>query len=307
MILALCPNPSVDKQLFLNRMTPGSVNKSRKEYAYPGGKGVHVALALKELGMPVTLAGFWGGPTGEWIRRECNSKEIRCIGPEIDGWTRTCLTLLSDEGPEESEITENGPAVTRTNCEIFFEDVRNAASSALAMVVSGSWPEGAPEDVYMQLKAISLQHSAPLWVDASGDRLKTALEARPFGVHINQSEASSLFGKNLTPQDAAQKLLSYCEVAAVTNGADGLHLATKDKLIHTRCTVDKVISTVGCGDCLTAGLALGWSRSLPAEEVARLGTACGSANCIRPELGMLHKNDVDVLIKNVQTVSSTVL
>src|SRR5690625_5502049 len=92
MIIVLCPNPSVDKMLHLDELLPGEVNRSTGETPYPGGKGVHVSLALKELQTDNKLIGFWGCPAGEWIRKECSRNEISTYGPELEGWTRTCLT-----------------------------------------------------------------------------------------------------------------------------------------------------------------------------------------------------------------------
>jgi tagatose 6-phosphate kinase len=88
MILTVCPNPSVDKFLYLADFKADSVNRSLREEAFPGGKGVHVALALKQLRMPTELIGTWGGPTGRWIRQECERKGVECFGPELSGWTR---------------------------------------------------------------------------------------------------------------------------------------------------------------------------------------------------------------------------
>jgi 1-phosphofructokinase family hexose kinase len=304
MILALCPNPSIDKQIFMNRLLTGSVNKSRKEIAFPGGKGVHVALALSELNEPVVLGGFWGGPTGKWIQKECGKRNIQTIGPEVEEWTRTCLTIISDEEPNESEIIEKGPKISSVDYDSFIEDVNRLAPSCQSIIVSGSWPPSSSLDSYLHLQKICKKNNLPLWVDASGKRLKEAIKVRPFGIHVNVKEAKNLFKSDISPQNAASKLLDFCQVAAVTDGANGLFLAKKNNLIHTRCFVEQVISTVGSGDCLTAGLVLGWVRGLNLQEIANLATACGSANCVHPELGMLKKDDVYALLPKVQSINT---
>ncbi len=66
MIVCACPNPSIDSLLHCDGWQPGGVNRVRDEQRFPGGKGVHVALALAELGCEVQLVGIWGGPTGTW-------------------------------------------------------------------------------------------------------------------------------------------------------------------------------------------------------------------------------------------------
>ena len=58
----------------------------------------------------------------------------------------------------------------------------------------------------------------------------------------------------------------------------------------------EVHSTIGSGDCLLAGVIAGHVQELETQSMANLGAACGAANCIRPELGMLYKEDVKRLL-----------
>ena len=55
MLLAVCPNPSVDYSIWIDSLEPGKVHRATREERYPGGKGVHVAMAAAELGEDVTL------------------------------------------------------------------------------------------------------------------------------------------------------------------------------------------------------------------------------------------------------------
>lgn len=300
MILAVCPNPAIDKFLYLPGIRKGTVNRSREERAFPGGKGVHVALAAREMGEETVLAGFWGGPTGQWIKQECEQRGIKCIGPDVNGWTRTCLTLKSENGIDDTEIIEKGPGISGDHWERLLAAIEKQIGSARAMSVSGSWPPGSPDRVYDDLKKVAEQAGVPLWVDASGRRLEQALKARPFGIHINRSEAEALLEPDKPAEYYTQALLAHCTVSAVTDGADGLYLAKADqKTIHASCPVEDIISTVGCGDCLLAGLVVAATRGERFEEIVRTGTACGAANCVRPELGMLYDKDVRRFKKQV--------
>lgn len=300
MILAVCPNPSVDKIMRLGRFRAGGVNRCQNQQAFPGGKGVHAGLALGELGSASKIIGFWGGPTGEWIRQECEKTGVPCAGPEVPGWTRTCITMLTDDPANNTEILETGPEVTPDLLHLFFETIRAETGSADAVCVSGSWPENSPADVYEILQSICRIEKAELWADASSSRLQQALQAKPFGIHVNKKEAAGFFGGDLPAVEYTKKLLDFCQVAALTDGANGLYLGYKENIIHATCRVETIISTVGCGDCLTAGLLHAWYRKQSIEEIAAVATACGAANCVRPELGMLHKKDVERFQRNVE-------
>lgn len=299
MILSVCPNPSVDKFISLAELRKGSVNRSLGEQAYPGGKGTHVALAVSELGHESKLAGIWGGPTGKWIREECESYGVISVGPEVSNWTRTCLTIKTGSNNTDTEILEKGPEVTGQTMDNLFQSIKEEFVNADAISVSGSWPEGAQDNVYQILKELSDAGGVPLWVDASGNRLKQAIRVSPYGIHINRSEAISLFGPDKTPEYYTRELLNYCTLAAVTDGANGLFLAKDNRVIHANCEAEQIISTVGSGDCLLAGLMVSQASGSDIADMAKTGAACGTANCIHPGLGMLLKKDVDRLKNEV--------
>lgn len=299
MILAICPNPSVDKFLHIPEFIPGSVNRSGREEAFPGGKGIHVALALAELGVSTKLVGIWGGPTGRWIIDECKKKGVPCFGPETPGWTRTCLTLKTDLKNSDTEILEQGPKISESEITQMFDIISEQLYDAVAVSVSGSWPPGTSGGVYKELKKLTSKRDIPLWIDASGERLHQAVQVRPYGIHINMKEAHSLLKEKPEPAKTAIRLLEFCEIAAVSDGANGLFLAKDGRVLHAFCPVRQVISTVGCGDCLLAGLLQAGSKSQPLNEMAVMGTACGAANCVSPGLGMLKYDDVKFFLPKV--------
>jgi tagatose 6-phosphate kinase len=117
-------------------------------------------------------------------------------------------------------------------------------------------------------------------------------------VHLNRSESAALLGVD-DPARAARALAHRCGLAVVTAGAAGAFAATGGEAAHASCRVDDVNSAVGSGDCLMAGLAVAHDRGTDWRQALRLGVACGAANCLRPELGMLHRADVDRLLVGV--------
>ena len=69
MILCVCPNPSIDTISWVNQVVPAKINRIAKQKEFPGGKGVHVALAIKEIGERSAVIGFWAGASGSWIKK----------------------------------------------------------------------------------------------------------------------------------------------------------------------------------------------------------------------------------------------
>jgi tagatose 6-phosphate kinase len=298
MILAICRNPSVDTYAWLEEIHPGKVNRIQKEQRFPGGKGVHVALAAAELGEEVTLLGFWGGATGQWIRESCEEQGIFCYGPEVEGWSRTCVTFKADNSFNETELLGAGPTISDADFESFLEEYQKMLPGAKCVTLSGSWPKGAPSDAYAQLLRIAHQADALTFLDTTGDQLAPALAEHPQVVHLNRTEAHDHFGEKDIVKNALL-LARQCQYAVITAGAEGVYVANGKEVHHASCTVSNVYSAVGSGDCLLRGLAVAFHRGMTLEDAARLAAACGAANCIREDLGMFYLKDAERIFKEV--------
>ncbi|WP_138431336.1 1-phosphofructokinase family hexose kinase [Fodinibius saliphilus] len=303
MILAVCANPSVDAFWNIDDIQKGTTNRSTNEQYFPGGKGIHVALALKELNSIVATLGVWGGITGQWIKEECHKKDILTIGPDVKEWTRTCITNKSNTQWKDTEFLGAGPSLTASQTEQFLSSYTQELnkSSVEAVILSGSVPTGMDKDIYKQMVLEARSHDIPSYVDASNKLLDHALEAQPFVVHINREEGKALTGHD-DPITIATSLREHCQIAAVTAGKDGLYLAADNHIYHGRHTINQknIISTIGSGDCLLAGLCKAILTREDIGEWAKLATACGSANCIHPQLGMFNAQDVNRIFNQVR-------
>lgn len=303
MILTICANPSVDSFWTVDQIKKGTTNRSERESFYPGGKGIHVAFALNELGAEVATLGIWGGQTGEWIREKCTDRGITTIGPAVEQWTRICITTTSQNDWDGTELLGAGPEIRDHEVDQFMDHYEKLLNQKKpeAVVMSGSLPPGFDTNGYHQMTTIAGENGIPTFVDASGSILRKALDANPFAVHINLEEGKELSGLE-KPDKIARWLSQHCIVAAVTAGAEGLYLFVDEVLYHASISLDssQIHSTVGSGDCLFAGLCLATLKSDDPVHWAEFSAACGSANCIYPDLGMLKERDVQNLIEKVK-------
>jgi tagatose 6-phosphate kinase len=143
-------------------------------------------------------------------------------------------------------------------------------------------------------------------VDASGELLRRAVEARPFLVKPNRDEAEALTGQPVDgPTAAASVARKLCqkgiEVVIASLGAQGAVAASGGRAVHAWVEAAGGAYPVGSGDCLLGGVAVGFKRSSGLEEVLRLGVACGAANTLTPETGYLRAADVESLRGRVQS------
>lgn len=307
MILTVCPNPSIDTFAWLQMFKNGEANRITRMEEFPGGKGIHVAMALKELKGEVSLIGNWAGTNGEWIRNSPKLVNIDISGIQLVGNNRKCYTFRSDLDKtfNNSELLEPGPEMTSEDWDLFLVQFGIALKGCTIVCLSGSWPKGAPEDAYWQLLQICERDGKKAILDCSGIQLKNALKANFFGLHINEHEAISNFGTD-NHLEIKNHLKGKVSMLAITKGKEGLFLHLKESFVHANVVVNEVKSTVGSGDCLTAGIAYAISKELSFNQIAAYGVACGAANCINEDLGMLRLEDVIKLLSEVQFNPETI-
>ncbi len=299
-ILAVCPNPSIDILATIAQLVPGKVNRIIDEKHFPGGKGIHVALAVAEIAGSGDVLGIWGGPSGSWLKKECEQRNVMCSGPLVAEWNRSCYTFNSEhQGVHDTELLSPGPNLSESELKGFYLQFEKISAGFEIICLSGSWPHGAPSGAYHQL--INLASNKKVFLDCSGALLQEGLKAHPYGIHVNLNEGIALTGED-DPVAIARVLGEQCTCAAITAGKDGLFMAFQGHILHANVHIDKVVgSSVGSGDCLVAGLAIATSRGYSLEDTAKFAVACGAANCLNPDLGMLKRADVEKLFGEATT------
>lgn len=297
----VCPNPSIDILASIDSIESAASNRIKSEKRFPGGKGIHVAMALAEMQVPTTLIGFWGKENGKWLKESCQKYQanLEVIGPDVPGWNRSCYTFQSSPEWQDTEILGTGPVMNATHFEMLCDKLKERKDEIHSIAIAGSWPVGAVSDYNQKLVELGHSLKIPTFLDCTGAQLKNALTALPYFVHLNKSEVCTYFDEDFSTSKS--KISKLCRVAAVTDGAKGLYLSAEGKEIHAAVKISEVKSTVGAGDCLTAGVIYGHYKNMSYEDMAKKGAACGAANCVNEDLGMLRKEDVDELFKRTKS------
>jgi fructose-1-phosphate kinase PfkB-like protein len=79
----------------------------------------------------------------------------------------------------------------------------------------------------------------------------------------------------------------------VSLGAQGAMAASPEGICHVMPPALTIISTIGSGDSLLAGLAAGLLRGYPLAEALRLGVACGAADALTVGGGLIVPAEVE--------------
>ena len=302
MLLCVSLNPAIDRRLQMSRLLVGSVNRTCKADAAPGGKATHVAMVLQTLGAAPRWLGFAAGATGAMLIEGLRQMGIDAHAVPVQGETRTNLELLEADG-RVTEILEPGPEICPEELARFQSAYETLVGSAVtAVILSGSLPPGVPSDYYAILIRAARKLRARVFLDTSGEPLRSALLAEPYFVKPNREEAESWSGSIIDGVNSARTVLDHmlqsgASSGAISLGADGLVWSSREQAGALVARVPKLSSgsCVGSGDATLAGFAFAAERACNAEDSVRLAAACGLANCLADGPGRASASDIERL------------
>lgn len=297
-------NTAIDRLIQLDALEPGEVHRARSEQVYPGGKGVHVAQTIAALGERVQLVGLVDAAHRNLICRRMSERGVLFHGVEVTGELRHCMALRDASG-RITEILGQGPLLSQSECDGLLRDFRRSVDESDLVILSGSLPRGFAATVYAELASYAKGAGLRCLVDASGEVMRHAVEVRPFLIKPNRDEIGELRQTPVNDLDGAvasvRNLLAQgVTMPVVTLGALGAIAGNETGIWHAELSLDQVRNTVGSGDCLLAGLAVGVARGMNVEDTLRLAAACGAANAQGEETGFAERRAVEALLPQVR-------
>lgn len=260
MVLTVTLNPAVDKTCRLNELLLGQVNRLQSVMSVAGGKGVNVTKILRQFEYPVTAMGFIGGYTGQLIQERLTEMGTECHFTYIDQATRVSTNILADNG-YVTEVLEPGPVISKDELSRFLSEYKRQLQRVDMVVMSGSIPQGVPEDIYETLTILAKEAGCKVFLDTSGEALKKAVKAKPYLLKPNKKELEYLVERKLTNTEEIKghikKLLdSGVEKVIVSLGSKGFVYGDREGIIAQKPVKVKAVNTVACGDCLVASFCM---------------------------------------------------
>jgi 1-phosphofructokinase family hexose kinase len=299
-LICVVPNPSIDRTVEVDRLEPGRIHRPDDVVAVPGGKGLNVARAARNLDVPVEAVLLLAGHAGRWIADELDRLGLAYRAAWVAGETRSCLSVLDHSTGLLTEVYEPGPAVTAPDWAAFVAAIQAALAAAGdrgLVALSGSLPRDAPDEAAAAIVAAAGAAGGRALVDTSGASLTAAIGARPFLVKVNASEAGAALGREVSSEqdaaEAARDLVARgAEWAIVTRGAggavgwDGAEAWAVDAPAGGP-------QTVGAGDAFLAGFAAGLSAEASFADCLRRAAAAAAASTLVPGPGNLDAVEAD--------------
>jgi 6-phosphofructokinase 2 len=308
-IVTLTMNPAIDTSVSVERMVTDHKMRCLKTRRDPGGGGINVARTLKRFGAEPLAIFPMGGASGLMLEHLVAAEGVRHQSFVIEHDCRANFTANEIKSNAQYRFVLPGPTLNEEEWNAGLGLMTQAASSGYA-VASGSLPRGVPEDFYARVaRNLSVLGGAKLVLDTSGPPLKHALDLGVFLVKPSLSEFSDLLNESNPDQTAclaaARNLVvnGKAEIVALTLGADGAMLVSREVALHAKPPPVTVRGTVGAGDSFLGLLVLSIARGLSLHDAFREAVAAGSAALLSPGTGLCTPDDVAQLVGQVQITS----
>lgn len=303
-VLCIGLTPALQRTLEFDHLVSGEVNRAREVHLSAAGKGVNVALVLRQLGTPAQVTGFIGGANGRHLIELLEAQGVESDFTPMEAETRICQTLLDLQAGTTTELVEEAPNPPPETWDRFFLELETQLPNMGLAAASGKLPPGADDSVYARMARAARTVGIPFLLDSWGGPLLAALPERPALVKMSLSElAGTLDCPGLAvadlPDAAAVLLKQGAERVLVTAGPDAAWFLDPQQAVRYVPPRVPARNPIGSGDSVTAGIAHGLLAGLDWADAVRLGIACGTANALTLLPGQLDA-DWSALIEHVE-------
>jgi 1-phosphofructokinase family hexose kinase len=308
MLLTVTSNPTIDRTLHLSHLTPGQVHRATAVHLAAGGKGLNVTRAARILGCEVLATGPLAGHAGRLMADLASAEGLAANWHWLpSGETRTCL-LINHHTHDATVINEPGEAMAAVDWAAFAAHVECLATAARAVAFSGSLLPGVNPAALGQLARAVVTPARAVYLDTSSAALAAALTA-PDGlvIKVNRAELAEALGQAGEDFSVAQMIATGqellrrgAELLVVSAGKAGAVAVTRQGCWQAQPPPVQVVSTVGSGDSMLAGLAVARLRGQSLEAALAYGVACGAANATTSLPGRFERSVVEALLAQIK-------
>lgn len=281
-IVTITLNPALDKSISVPELVPEKKLRALSSKVEPGGGGINISRALKKLGIASEAIILSGGYTGKTLEALLTKEQVDFTAITTEGDTRENFVVFDEDKKLQYRFGMPGESVSNQELGLLMQAIGNC-SHADYIVVSGSLPPGTANSVFHEIAIIAEQLNAKLIIDTSGEALKAAVKEGLYLIKPNLRELASLVGKEwIAISDViatAREVIAAgsCKAMAVSMGADGAMLITATEHFQAVAPKAPVLSTVGAGDSMVAGMLAALTKGWGWEQVLQYGVAAGSA------------------------------
>lgn len=300
-------NPAYDLLGFCPNVELGEVNLVQTTGLNAAGKGINVAKVLCSLGVKPTVGGLLGEENQDGFIQLFNILGMNNQFHLIPGRTRINVKL-TEENSAVTDLNFSGFTVSESDWQRFVENSLQQLKGFDMIAVSGSLPAGIGLEQFTDWM-IALKKQCPRIVfDSSREALVAGLKAAPWLIKPNDKELEIWAGKKLSTQEdiirAGKELVKQgVSNVIVSLGSQGALWITENEAWLAKPPVCKVVSTVGAGDSMVAGLMYGLLMQKSTQETLRLASAIAALSVSQTSVGVSDQSILAEMMSKIELTS----
>lgn len=304
-VVTLTLNPAIDKSCSVDRVVPEQKLRCSEPQFDPGGGGLNVARAMRQLGGEATALWTCGGLTGERLSELLDDEQLDHVPLKIEALTRENLIVFEESTGQQYRFGMPGATLTEPEIESCVERLQGLDPHPRYLVLSGSLPPDVEAGLYARI-AESVPGTCRVILDASGEPLVRALDAPIYLLKPNIKELEQIAGQPVESdaeiRQVSRKLVDGkgVKVVVVSLGSGGAVVTIPDEQFEIRAPTVKIRSKVGAGDSMVAGIVLALSRGGSVKEAVRFGVAAGAAAVMTDGTALCRRSDTERLYQEMQ-------
>ncbi|OOF65743.1 1-phosphofructokinase [Rodentibacter sp. Ppn85] len=275
----------------LPRIELGEVNTVETLGLFPAGKGINVANVLNDLGVEVAVGGFLGEDNAGDFEQMFKKKNLEDKFHRVTGKTRINVKITETEA-DVTDLNFLGYEISPQSWQQFAADTLAYCLDYDIVAVCGSLPRGVTPELFADWLNQLHQSGVKVVLDSSNAALTAGLKAHPWLVKPNHRELEAWIGHSLNTEEeiisAAQQLSNQgIENVIISMGAEGSLWINHEGIIKAqppKC--ENVVSTVGAGDSMVAGLIYGFAQGFAKAETLAFASAVSAFAVSQSNVGV---------------------
>jgi len=305
-ILTVTLNPALDIAGAVARLEPERKLHCSHVTTRPGGGGINVARAIRELGGEAVALFPCGGSTGAVVCALLRAEGVAILPVEVSGVTREDFAITDLEDGHQYRFVLPGPELGADDFNRCEAELERRLSRRALVVISGSLPPGVTPAQLAGVARVVRAGGSRLLVDTSGPALAAVAEVGADLLKPSVNELSTHAGRALSDDGdiaaAARALLGAGPNRAVlvSQGGAGALLVSADGPVRRFVPPPvPVVSVVGAGDSLVGATALALAQGRDLVAATTWGVAAGTAATMADGNLLCRRADVLAVLPRV--------
>lgn len=285
MIFTVTLNPAIDKILFLDEFQRSRTNRLTQTLETIGGKGTHVSINLKLLGVQSIALGIALGETGKKIVKMLEEwgVQVQFLHYNLPGMeSRTNYEIVENSGNICTMITERGPILPASITDELLKQIRGLVQAGDMLILTGDASNVEDTAIYSKLTRMAKELGIKVFLDASGQYLKEGLNSSPFLIKPNFEELCFIAGRDLNTEAEIVATLRSLDgfnipMIAMTWSRNGAIVKNGRDFYRVNPIKVETVNESGCGDAFLSAIIAGIEKNMLIEETLKVAAAVAAA------------------------------